>query len=444
MRRWREVRIREVRRWAPDAAYNILAPTVPRMRLPAILFQRFFLGSRDLVLLWVGQLASGFGDALTFMGFLFLALQLTGSESAVGAFQTIAYIPIILFGLAAGVYVDRRDRRRVMLLADGVRALVLGAMPVLAAYGLLSITVAGIGVMIITTMMTFFNPAYNSSLPAIVGDPAKLFRVNAVMQSSRQFAAIAGPAIAALGIARNGPATLLGINAVAYVGSFIAIACIGTSLAARQRSPVSLAILRREAMVGLRAVMADGRIRTIFVLTLANNLLLMGPAIVGTAVLVKKDLAGSLGDYAGVELMYALGMTIAGVVLHQLPRIRAVGRLWAIGLVFDGFTFLLYLWADSFPLLYLFTFIHALGIPLIVVSRATIMQRIVPAELLGRTFGYIDIAVYGVTALSAAITGLCCQEFGARLTIVYGGALAGVVGVIALAQPHVRRLRFSD
>lgn len=409
----------------------------------AALYGRFFLGRRDLLLLWIGQLASGFGDSLTFMGFLFLALQLTGSESAVGAFQTIAYIPIIIFGLAAGVYVDRRDRKRVMLLADGVRALALGAIPLLAAFGALNITAAGLAVMLITTMTAFFNPAYNSALPALVGDPAKLFGVNAVMQSSRQFAAIAGPAFAAFGAGRNGPVTLLAVNALTYAVSFLAIAFISTSLAARERTRFSLRLMRTEALEGLRVVMGNRSVREIFLLTLANNFLLMGPAIVGTALLVRNELKGSLGDYALVELMYALGMTIAGIALHQRSNVRLIGRLWAIGLIFDGFTFLLYLWADTLPLLYLFTLIHALGIPLIVVSRATIVQRMVPGELLGRAFGYIDIAVYGVTALSAGVTGFACGLIGPRLTIVCGGALAGVVGLVALSRRSIRGLRFD-
>lgn len=407
------------------------------------LYERYFLGRRDLLLLWIGQLASGFGDSLAFMGFLFLAIQLTGSDHAVGTFQLVAYIPIIIFGLAAGVYVDRRDRRRVMLVADAGRALALLLLPVAAAADSLTITCAGAIVMLVTTLTTFFNPAYNSALPLIVNDPSRLFGVNAVMQSSRQFAAIAGPLFAAFGAGRNGPVMLLGVNAVTYLISFLCIAAIRMPLASGERARIRLAELRAEAAAGLRTVMMNRGVRAVFLLTLVDNFFLMGPALVGTPLLVKQGFDGTLADFAIIELMYALGMTIAGLVLHRSPRVRSVGRLWALGLALDGFTFLLYLPAGTLPLLYAATFIHALAIPLIVVSRATIVQRLVPQELLGRAFGYIDIAVYGVTALSAGMTGFVSEEIGPLLTIVYGGVLAGACGMAGLLMKDVRDIWFE-
>lgn len=415
------------------------------MQVASDLFQRYFLGKRDLFLLWIGQLASGFGDSLTFMGFLFLALQLTGSERAVGLFQTIAYLPIILFGLAAGVYVDRRDRKRVMLVADAGRGIALALIPLAAWLGLLDIAYAGVTVMLVTTLTTFFNPAYNSALPIIVDDPSKLFGVNAVMQSSRQFAAIAGPIFAAIGAGRSGPVALLSVNAATYAISFICIALITTKLVSSERLlRISFSDMKREAALGLRTVMENRSVRTIFIVSLVNNLFLMGPAVVGTPLLVQKEFNGTLADFALVELMYALGMTLTGLILHRFPATRSIGRLWAIGLIFDGFTFLLYLLADSLFLLNLFTFIHALAIPLIVVSRATIIQRVVPQELLGRAFGYIDIAVYGVTALSSGLAGIVSASIGPRMTIVYGGVLAGICGLIAFVLPAVARIRFAD
>lgn len=405
------------------------------------LYARYFFSRRDLFLLWIGQLASGFGDSLALMGFVFLALKLTGSDRAVGFFQMIAYVPIIVFGLAAGVYVDRRNRRAVMLVADAGRALALGLIPLALLLGTLDIVWAGVTVMTVTTLTTFFNPAYNSALTIVVNDPAKLFGVNAVMSSSRQFAAIAGPAFAAFGAASSGPETLLGINALTYVISFVCIALIATPLApSSSRARIRLAELREQIAIGLRTVMGHHGVRSVFLLTLANNLFLMGPAVVGTPLLVRNVFGGTLVDYAGIEMMYALGMAITGFVLHRVGNVRRLGMLWSLGLVLDGFTFLLYLPASELLHLYIATFIHALAIPLIIVPRTTLMQRLVPTDLLGRAFGYIDIAVLGVTAFSAGLAGLVSAEIGPRLTIVAGGVLAGVCGIVGFLVRAVRRI----
>jgi hypothetical protein len=226
--------------------------------------------------------------------------------------------------------------------------------------------------------------------------------------------------------------------------SFVSIALIATNLRSSDSSRIRFGDLRREAALGLRTIMGNRSVRTVFLITIANNLFLMGPAIVGTPLLVKKVHGGSFAEIAIIELMYAIAMTITGLLLHRLPRVRSIGRLWTIGLIFDGFSFLLYLLAPSLPLLYAATFIHALGIPLIVVPRTTIIQRLVPSHLLGRAFGYIDITVNGVLALSAGIAGFVIGSIGPLLTIVYGGVLAGIVGVVALMLPAASGIRFDD
>lgn len=408
------------------------------------LFDRYFLGKRDLFLLWIGQLASGFGDSLAFMGFLFLVLELTGSSRKVGVFQMVSYGPIIVFGLAAGVYVDRRDRKRVMLVADIGRAVALALLPIAALLGILNVWVAGVSVVTLTTLTTFFNPAYNSALPIIVEDPSRLFKMNALMQSSRQFASIAGPIFAAFGIGAGGPLRLLSVNAVTYSISFLCILFIATPLRTVASQAIRLNDLRREINLGLRSVMMNPSVRNIFLITLANNLLLMGPAVIGTPLLVRGIFHGSMKDYAIIELMYALGMTITGLLLHRLPPIKRLGRLWGLGLIFDGLTFIPYYYAHTLTAAYLVTLIHALAIPLIVVPRATMIQRLVPREMMGRAFGYIDIAVFGVTALSAGITGYLAEKIGPVNVLVYGGALAGICGMVALVLRSVNGIRFDD
>jgi MFS family permease len=110
----------------------------------------------------------------------------------------------------------------------------------------------------------------------------------------------------------------------------------------------------------------------------------------------------------------------------------------------DGITFVPYHYAHSLTAVYVVTLLHAFAIPMIVVSRATIIQRLVPREMLGRAFGYIDIAVFGVTALSAGVTGYLVEKIGPADALVYGGAIAALCGLLALALGSISRIRFDD
>src|SRR4051812_47065463 len=88
---------------------------------------RFLLGLRNFRLLWLAQVISDFGDGLTNLALMIFVYQLTGSAAALATMAIVLGIPQVTFGLIAGVYVDRLDRRRIMIGADVVRgALVLG------------------------------------------------------------------------------------------------------------------------------------------------------------------------------------------------------------------------------------------------------------------------------------------------------------------------------
>ena len=88
-------------------------------------------GPRDLLRLpdyrrlWLGQVISDFGDSLTNLALLMLVNRLTGSTAAMATMAIALAIPQVTFGLLAGVYVDRYDRRRIMLLSDLLRALLV-------------------------------------------------------------------------------------------------------------------------------------------------------------------------------------------------------------------------------------------------------------------------------------------------------------------------------
>src|SRR6185295_14178633 len=86
---------------------------------------------RALTLLWLGQVISHLGDSLYLVGIVWLALEVTGSKALTGGLMAVNFAPALLFGLFAGAFVDRHDRRRMMITADLVRFVAIGAIPLL-------------------------------------------------------------------------------------------------------------------------------------------------------------------------------------------------------------------------------------------------------------------------------------------------------------------------
>src|SRR5215207_3824396 len=122
---------------------------------------------RALVLLWVGQVISHFGDALFLVGIFFLALEVTGSKAGSGLLLALNFVPALGLGLFAGAFVDRHDRRRVMLAADVLRLGAVAAIPLLHGSGRLGPVALGTAMFLLATGSSLFNPAVKAIVPEL-------------------------------------------------------------------------------------------------------------------------------------------------------------------------------------------------------------------------------------------------------------------------------------
>ena len=122
---------------------------------------------RNLILLVAGQFLSRLGDTLFHIGLLWLALEITDSRRATGAAAMMENLPILVFGLLAGVAVDRLDRRRVMLASALFRGALMAAIPVAAGLGLLHLPLALVWAFVFALATSLFLPARDSLLPRL-------------------------------------------------------------------------------------------------------------------------------------------------------------------------------------------------------------------------------------------------------------------------------------
>jgi MFS transporter, DHA3 family, macrolide efflux protein len=149
--------------------------------------------NRRFRLLWIAQLVSTIGDSLIDIAAAILVYRVTGSALAVGLVLMATAGPALLLGLFAGVVVDRYDRKRIMVVADVLRGLVVLAIPLLISFGVGWLYVA---VALVSAIGTFFNPAHASVLPEIASDE-ELAAANSML-------AISGFGSTALGFAAGG------------------------------------------------------------------------------------------------------------------------------------------------------------------------------------------------------------------------------------------------
>ena len=128
----------------------------------------FRLWNRNFFLLWQGQMVSVLGDALYDIALNFFVLEMTGSTVIMGTVMALVTVPRILLGPAAGVFVDRYDRKKLIVFGDVVRGVSVLFIALAAWNGFLEIWMVMLAAVISGICASVFNPAIESVLPDIV------------------------------------------------------------------------------------------------------------------------------------------------------------------------------------------------------------------------------------------------------------------------------------
>ena len=386
--------------------------------------------NRNLTLLWLGQLVSQSGDSIYQVGLLWFVLELTGSSSATGLVAMASYLPAVLLSLFAGVAADRGDKRQIMLISDGARFGVVLLVPIALLFGILDPIFLGINAFGVAIGATFFNPARDAFIPQIVPKDG-LIRANSLIQTTWQFALLLGPAVAGGLLHYLGNFHLFVACTFTYLFSFIFIFFIrsgGKAISASKKSPGM-----KEIKDGLVFALKNPVIFPLLLLTAADNMFIMGPAIVASPVFVKETLGLGAGAFALIMSCHAVGMLLGSSGLFIMGNRFKKGHILLAGMVLDGITFIPLYFVESLVSAGIIIVIHSLSVPMMTVSRASLIQDMVPPRMTGRVFAMVNLSVVGVTAISSGVTGLALEFVEAPtlfLVIGMGGGLCGVAGWI--------------
>ena len=383
---------------------------------------------RNIRLLWLAQVISSAGDAIYQIALLWLVFDITGSSTITGLIAMAAFMPAMLFGLYAGVVADKYSRKLIMIFSNLSQALTVIVIPVMLYFGYRNILIIGFFAFIRASFSTFFPPALNALVPMIASKD-RLVKVNSVLATSSQLAYLIGPLSAGLILSVVSIPYLFIIDSASFIVAILILLFIilppKTKLTDKQFSSV------KEIFSGIQYVTKHKPLGMLFILTIINNFFIMGPAFIGMLILVKDALGGTASQYAFVEAGLAFGMLIGSVFVYRLGNRINIGKLLLIGMILDGITYSIMYFAGSVNYVLIFIVIHAIGIPMITVSRTAIIQKHSPNQYHGRLFSLVHLSVVGVTALSAAVVGIAANYIDIKtifLLIGIGAALCGVVG----------------
>ncbi|PKQ25221.1 MAG: MFS transporter [Actinobacteria bacterium HGW-Actinobacteria-4] len=384
--------------------------------------------NRPYVLLLSGETVSQFGAQITNVAMPIAAVSyLAASEFEVGLLGAAQMAAFLLLGLPAGALVDRLSRRRVMIWANVIRALLIAIIPALWLMGELSVSWLVVLALLTGACAVFFDVAYMSIVPSLV-PRAQLADANSRLESTMQTARIAGPALGGA-LAKIVAAPLLPIGAtIGYLASAFALSRIANDVPEPRAAGSRLWSEIREGTSFVFRHPIIGRI----VASAAGANLFGSLIMTMMPILILRELGFS-------ELLFGLLLTIGsvGAVAGGLtaPAIaRRVGEGHAIvvtyiatALAAFGFVAVFFVpdaWA--FWVLAVTEFWMGFTILAFNVCQVSVRQKLCPPRLLGRMNASIRFAVWGVSPVGAIASGVLASQIGLEATFWIGavGALA--------------------
>lgn len=397
----------------------------------------------DFMKLWLSHTISNIGNGITGIALPVIAVQLLAATPVqMSILSALDGIVVLLFGLLAGVWVDRLRRRPVLIVTDLGRALLVVSIPAAAFLGIVRIEQLYVVVALAALLAVFFQAADVAFFPGLV-EASELVEGNSKLGVSDALAEIAGPALAgALIAAITAPLSML-VDAFSFLASALFVARI------RKAEPPALPPQQRrgawhESIEGLLYVLKHPLLRVLagsagvfnfFGMFFATLYALYVIRILGLA----PWLYGLLIASGGLSAL--VGAALAGRVVRRLGLGLAIGGgLFGYGLL--GLLVPLAHGPVALAAAFLFTsqLVGDVTVSLYLVAELSLRQMLIPHHLLGRASAGILFLTRGVAPLGALLAGILAGRAGVRPTLFIAVLGVMMAGLWILLSP-VRRVR---
>ena len=384
--------------------------------------------NRNFSLMWTGQLISTAGSALTSLTAGILVYRITGSAMSVGLMMMATALPTLLIGLIAGVFVDRFDRRRVMMTADLLRAVLVFFIPLLIPYNIAWLYIM---VALASAVGQFFDPAHSSLLPELATDE-ELAAANSMMTISTVGAQAIGFALSGLIASNLSIDWAFYIDAVTFLFSALCIFLIRVA-SSKVEGETSASAIARNLKAGFKLIGNTPGLRSLFIVYLPvfitfglNNALMLPFA--------RRALDASEAQYGLIEGITMIGFVAGSFAMAYYGSRLREGQWIAISFIGMAIGSVIYSQLHSVTLAIVIGTLNAsLNAPS-VVGRQLIIQRQTPREMRGRVFSAFFVMRDSMFMLGMAMSGLA-DIIDVRTLFLLQSLAFLAVGMLALVLP---------
>lgn len=394
------------------------------------------------VIIWTGQLFSTLSSSIIGYAVVFwLSIETRSAE--VLAFATIAaLLPQLLLGPFVGVYVDRWNRKRIMILSDSFIATCSLVMAFLFMKGDVDVSLVYLLLVLRSVGSAFHVPAMQASVPLLAPE-SELIRINGINQVIQSVSTIGGPALAALFITILNMTWVLLMDVIGATVAIVSLLLVHIPDPEKKENQPSPNLFR-EMLEGMKEIYFRKGLFWLFLVIVFMIFFIM-PVAALFPLMTIDQFSGGTFQMSIVEISWGLGMLAGGTLLGFKPKIN---RITLINLTFIilGLTFALsgILPENGFWIFVGLTFIGGITLSVYSGTFMTVMQSTIDPGALGRV-----LSIYGsLTMLPSMIgllqTGYIAESIGVPLAFVISGSMIVLCGIIAFFIPPIRMLIRSE
>jgi hypothetical protein len=396
---------------------------------------RRVLAQRSFLVLWLSQLISQSGDFVFAVALIWLVLEVTGSLVAVTIVFAATIVPGVLVGPFLGVYVDRWDRRRALVLTNVVEGLLVAVLAAFVLGHTVDLVVVVAVVLCLGAGASIVRAATNALVPQVVG-AADLAPANALNAFSGSFNQVVGYTAGGVVVALTGPVLPIEYDALTFFVAALLVAGLARQLGRPPGAAAPVGGFAGELAEGLRFLRSEGALVELLLLGMVVNF--FGNAVFALfAPYAKLVLGAGAAGYGLLNAAIAAGAIGGAFAVGRLDTRRTAGRFvlgggCAIGFAVVGL-------ARPFPAALAVAVVLGAILSVTNLPISILFQAKVPGRLLGRVGSASGALILAAGPIGALLAGPLAEALSIPTFYVAAGLV--ISAVMASGFVLMRRLR---
>lgn len=411
--------------------------------------------NKDFMLLLMGQIVSNLGNAIHSVSVVWYILSFVG-ESRSGSFMAIftmcMLIPSIVFGPISGVFVDKLNRKKIIVGTDFIRGMLILVLSIFTYFNIIPLIALFVITVLSSFFGTFFNPAVDASIPNVV-DEEDLIKANSINGMSRQMVFIIGAGIAGFLYYSIGIVGIFIVNGLSFILSGVSEIFIDIPSSKKEMDEIENKMSFWEDFKGgIQFVRGQRQIMILMSFSLVLNFL-FNPIF---AVVFPKTIKFTLGlgakEFGVLEAIFSIGAMIGMLLLSIIPKREKNSKLIFFGITTQSLIIVLF----GIPIIpviynkinnfYVFIVFCILVFSMMVfnsltnVPILTIFQKKVPDEYRGRFFGMLNTLSQGIVPIGLALIGVLSDILLPSTIFIVTGLILLSLSIWMIFIPELREL----